>query len=103
MGYTRPAMQLTLPHKFAKSVARQRVKDALDEARPQFKGQVESHEETWDGDTLTFSFTAQGQKISGTLIVEDSQYSLDAKLPFMLRLFEGRIQAEIEKQIKQLI
>jgi hypothetical protein len=63
---------------------------------------VEIHEEKWEGDTLSFSFSAQGQLISGTLRVDDSEYVLDAKLPFMFRLFEGRIQSEIEKQLAQL-
>ncbi|MFZ2887194.1 MAG: polyhydroxyalkanoic acid system family protein [Minisyncoccia bacterium] len=96
-------MQLKLPHKQPKSKARQRVKDALEQARPQFKDQVEIHEEKWEGDVLTFSFTAQGQKISGTLTVGDAHFDLYVKLPFMLRLFEGRIKAEIEKQIKQMV
>lgn len=95
-------MQLKLPHTFSKSEAAERVKDALEKARPQFRDKVEIHEEKWEGDTLSFSFTVQGQSISGTLAVEDSEYVLDAKLPFMFRLFEGRIQAEIEKQLAQL-
>lgn len=96
-------MQIELPHKFSKSQAVQRIKDALNEARPKFQGQVEIHEEKWDGDTLTFSFTAQGQTISGTLVAEDTRYVVNAKLPLMMRLFEGRIEAAIKEQVKQLM
>jgi putative polyhydroxyalkanoate system protein len=96
-------MQISLPHKLSKFQATQRVKDALNQARPKFKDQVEIHQEEWNGDTLTFSFTGQGQKISGTLTVEDTKFALDIQLPFMLRLFEGRIKAEVEKQIQQMV
>ena len=95
-------MQIVLPHKFSRSEALQRIKDALNEARPKFKDQVEIHEEKWEGGVLTFSFTAQGYKISGTLAVEDSQYVLNAKLPLMFRLFEGTIEAKIKEQIAQM-
>ncbi len=98
-----PVMQVALPHTFSKSQAVQRVKDALDKARPQFKGHVEIHEEKWDGDVLTFSFTAQGQKISGTLTVEEAQYVLYAKLPLMYRLFEGRIESAIKEQVAKMV
>jgi hypothetical protein len=95
-------MHLKIPHTFSKQEALKRVKAALEEARPQFKDRVEIHEEQWKDDTLSFSFTAEGQNVSGTLVIEEAQFVLDAKLPFMLRLFESRIQAEIEKQVKRL-
>lgn len=96
-------MRITMPHKFSKSEAVQRVKQALDEARPQFKDEVKIHEERWQEYTLHFSFTAQMQTISGTLKAEDSEFVLDAKLPLMLRLIEGRIESAIKDKIKEML
>ena len=97
-------MQVKIPHSFKrKEDAIARVKAALDEARPQLGDKATIEEERWDGDTLHFAFTAQGQSISGQLAVEDTQFDLYAKLPLMLKLFEGKIEKAIAEQAKQML
>lgn len=96
-------MHIAVPHKFSQSEAAKRVKKALTDARPQFADKVEIHEERWQGDTLHFDFTAQTQRVSGTLVIGNAEYVIDAKLPFMLRLFEGRIEKEINAQIAKML
>lgn len=96
-------MQITIPHKFTKPQALVRVKQALVQARPQLAGKATIEEERWDEDTLTFAFVAEGQRISGTFEVRDSEFELNAKLPLMLRLFEGKIKRAIEEQTKQVL
>lgn len=97
-------MHIKVPHKFSQFEATQRVKKALDMAVPQMKkeAQLEIHEERWENTTLHFDFTAQKQRIRGTLAVEEKNYVIDAKLPLMMRLFEGRIEREIAEQVKKM-
>lgn len=96
-------MHLNIPHKFTKADATARVKKVLEDGRSQLAGKAEIEEERWDGDTLHFAFTANGQHITGELEVQDSAFVLDAKLPFMLRMFEGKIQKMIQEQSKQML
>jgi hypothetical protein len=95
-------MHIKIPHKGSKADAKAQIEKMLNEGRAQFKEQVQIHEERWEGDTLHFDITAQGQRISGRLAVEDADFVLDAKLPLMLRMFEGRIEREIGEQVKKL-
>jgi hypothetical protein len=95
-------MHLQIPHKTSKQDALTRVKHGLEEMRPKMAGQAQIHEERWDGDTLHFDVTAQSQRISGTFAVTDTEFVIDAKLPLMLKLFEGRIEREIMAQVGQL-
>jgi hypothetical protein len=95
-------MHLEIPHKTSQQAAVVRVKSALDEMRPKLQAEAEVHEERWDGDTLHFDATAQGQRISGTLEVAEKNFVIDAKLPMMLKLFEGRIEREIMQRVSQL-
>ena len=95
-------MHIVIPHKFSKAQAVDRVKKGLIEAVPHMKGQVEIESQVWEGDTLSFAFIAQKQRVAGTLAVEDSQFILDAKLPLMWRLFEGKIERAIAEQVKAL-
>lgn len=83
----------------------QRVKQMLEGARtqPEFKEKVKIEEERWENSTLHFAFTAEGQNISGTLTVTDKEFDINAKLPLILRLFEGKIKRTIEEQAKQVL
>lgn len=98
-------MQLNIPHKFTKEEAHKRVLAMLTQAKsdPQFGEKVTIDEERWEGDILNFAFTTEGQSISGTVEVKDTEFDIYAKLPFMLRMFEGKIQAAVNEQVKQLL
>jgi hypothetical protein len=92
-------MHLQIPHKTSAAAAVKRVKDGLDENRAQINQQAKITEERWEGDTFHFGVEVQGKEITGTLSVSDTDYVLDAKLPLLWRMFEGRIESEIAKQI----
>jgi hypothetical protein len=96
-------MQVTIPHKFTKDEAMSRVKLALTDAKKKLEGQGSIDEERWEGDTLHFAVSGQGQNISGTLTVTDKEFDLYAKLPLMLKLFEGRIEAAIKEQAGKML
>ena len=96
-------MQVQIPHKLSKDAAVAQVKAALNDARPKMEGQATINEERWEDNVLHFDVTAQGQRISGTLTVNDGTFDLDAKLPLMLRMFEGRIKKAIEEQTAQAL
>jgi len=98
-------MHIQFPHSFSKTDAVGRVKQMLADAkaRPELAGKVEIQEERWEGDVLHFGFTAQGQHITGQLEVKDAEFVLDAKLPLMLRLFEGKIEKMIKEQTAQIL
>lgn len=98
-------MHIQVPHKFGQQAAVERVKQALEQVKvnPQVKDQLVIEKEEWEGNTLNFAFTGQGQHIKGTLVVEEKEFIVDAKLPLMLRMFEGRIEKMIGEQVKQML
>ena len=93
-------MHIQVPHKLTKDAAVARIKKTIVEHRPQIEANAKVEEERWEGDTLHFAAKLQGKDISGTLAVTDVDYVLDAKLPLLWRMFEGRIEAEIDKQLR---
>ncbi len=96
-------MQVAIPHKFTRDTAKERVMAAMREARAKLGDQATIDKEEWQGDTLHFGITVQGQSISGTFEVRDQDFGLDAKLPLMLRMFEGRIKKAIEEQASAML
>jgi hypothetical protein len=95
-------MHVEVPHRFSKKDATNRVKMALNQSRGQILTQAPDLTTEWVGDTLNFSATIQGKAIQGTLEVGDKQFVLDAKLPLLWRMFEGKIEKAIKEQISQL-
>ena len=91
-------MHIELPHRSTKEAATARVKKALVDARPQMAGQVTMDKEEWNNSMLTFAFTTQGKQITGTLRVTDVDFIVDAKLPLLWRVFEGKIEKMIKEQ-----
>lgn len=96
-------MHVVIKHNFKKDAARERVKQALVQARTQAAGQIEGVEERWEGDTLHFAFNLQGKKIDGTLEVREGDFELNAKLPLMWRMFEGKIEKMIEARASTIV
>lgn len=95
-------MHIQIPHKFTQAQAIDRVKKGLVQAKPQLQGQVTIDKEEWQDAMLTFAFTTQGKQVTGTLKILKDEFVIDAKLPLLWRMFEGKIQKAIEEQIKAL-
>jgi len=96
-------MHLNIPHKLSKLEAAAQVRKALADAKPQMGDEMTIEKEEWQGDTLHFAFTAKGQHITGQLEVQDGAFVIDAKLPLMLRMFEGQIEKMVAEQSAQLL
>lgn len=95
-------MHIQIPHKSNKISAITKVKQALQHGRGQLAEHATIDEEHWEGDTLHFAATLQGKQITGTLKVDDKDFVVDAKLPLLWRIFEGRIERMIAEQVKSL-
>lgn len=95
-------MHIEIPNKFNQSEGVAHVKKGLTEARPKLDGQATIEKEEWQDNVLSFGVKVQGQHITGSLMVENKKFILDAKLPLLWRMFEGRIQKAIEEQVKAL-
>lgn len=95
-------MHLQIPHKSNKIAAITKVKLALQQGKSQLAAYATVDEERWEGDTLHFAATLQGKQITGTLAVTDKDFLIDAKLPLLWRIFEGRIEKMLAEQVKAL-
>ena len=96
-------MKISIPHKETQIGAITHVKKILHDARSQMAAHAVIEKEEWQGNVLTFAFTAQKQHISGTLDIRDHSFELDVKLPLMMRMFEGRIKNMIEDETKRAL
>ena len=97
-------MHFEVPHQFTQAQAVDRVKQGLVQAVPHLKqAQVTLDTQEWRGNTLDFAATLQGKQITGTVEVGEKQFIIDAKLPLLWRMFEGRIEKMIAEQAKGML
>lgn len=97
-------MHIKLPHHLkTEGAAILRAKQALNEMRSQLPKDASIDKEEWQGNVLAFAATANKITVTGTLTVTATDYDVQAKLPLMLRMFEGKIERAIKEQTAQLL
>ncbi len=95
-------MKINVPHKTTEADAIARVKKLLQENKSKIEEKASDVKTEWSGNTLHFGFTAEGNRIEGTLVAREHEYEIEARLPLMLRLFEGTIERMIKEEVKKL-
>ena len=96
-------MHFKIPHTTSKVQAIVKVKQALQDAKPQLKDHATIEKEEWQDNVLHFAANLQGKTITGELEVTDTDFVIDAKLPLLWRIFEGKIESMIAEQAKSML
>lgn len=95
-------MHFNFPHKTSVAAAKSKITSILAEHAAEIAQHAKITKQEWEGDTMHFAVDLQGKNITGTLAVTDNEYVLDAQLPLLWRMFEGRIEKEVYKQLEQM-
>ena len=65
--------------------------------------QVSDLEQSWQGNDLHFGFKTFGIQIRGVGAVSADQLQVTGELPFSAMMFKGKIEAEIQKVLADLL
>lgn len=95
-------MRIEVPHHTSKVMARQKIEARLGQLLAQFGGQAEEMDHSWSGDTLRFNGKAKGMQVEGEVEVTDDSIRINGKLPFLAKMFEGRIRQAVEKEAESM-
>lgn len=98
-----PKMTMTIPYQISEDEALTRIKGMINEMKDQHGDKVSNLQENWQGNTGTFSLTAQGFKTGGTLTVEPKQIVLNGDIPWAAKPFQGMIEATIRERVDRLL
>jgi Putative polyhydroxyalkanoic acid system protein (PHA_gran_rgn). len=91
-------MRIAVPHNTTRERARKKVEERIGQLLSQFGGHAQDLEHGWEGDTLRFKGKAKGLAVSGSAEVTDATVVIDAKLPLMAKMFEGKIREAVERE-----
>jgi hypothetical protein len=98
-----PGSTVTVPHQLGKDEALRRIKGMLDEAQNKGGGRISDLQETWAGDTGTYSFKASGFKVSGSIEVRDTDVEIDIDYPMAARPFKSTIESTLRDRTEALL
>jgi hypothetical protein len=94
-----PSLKLTFPHQLGQEEAVARLKNLLTRVQEKYQAQVSDLHQAWNGNTLNFSFSTYGFKVSGDVIVQPTEVQLDGQIPIAAMMFKGKIESAIRDQL----
>ena len=94
-----PSLKLNHPHQLGQAEAVSRMHHLLARVKEKYQDQVSDLKESWNDNSLTFSFSTYGFKISGDVAVLPSEVRLDGQIPIAALVFKGRIENAIRDQL----
>ena len=96
-------LTISIPHRLPRAEARRRVQSQVAQLKQQYGSAVGNFQETWTGDTMTFTLTAAGIGITGHVFVEDQAVRVEVPLPWPLATLIGGLRQQIEQQGRKLL
>lgn len=85
-----------IPHKLGREGARTRIEAGIGKLAGMFPGGTVT-EQHWEGDALSFTVQAMGQRVASRLELFDDRVRAELDLPPFLRLFADKIRAKLQK------
>lgn len=98
-----PELKMSLPHRLPQDEALNRIKGLLRQVKLQYADRISDLHEEWTGNTGTFSFTAMGFSVTGTLNVKACEVELNGNLPVAAIFFKGKIESTIRERATTLL
>jgi hypothetical protein len=99
--FAMPSLKLAFPHQLGQPEAVARLKNLLTRVKDKYQDQVSDLKESWNENTLTFSFSTYGFKVGGDIVVEPSEVRLDGQIPFAAMMFKGKIENALRDQLER--
>jgi hypothetical protein len=90
-------ISISIAHQLGRAEARRRVEAGFANLLRQLPGSGGACNERWDGDRMTFSVSALGQRVSGVVDVLDAAVTMELELPGVLGVIASGLQARLQK------
>jgi hypothetical protein len=94
---------LTIPHELGRAEARKRIDEGFASLWQHMGAVAGALSKTWTGDRLNFGFAALGQKITGTIDVEDRAIRLEVLLPSLLAMIADKVKRRLNSEGQLLL
>jgi hypothetical protein len=88
---------ISIPHQLGRLEARRRIQSGFANLMQQMPGSGAAITEQWEGDRLSFSVGLLGQRVAGSIDVQDAAVTMIIELPGVLGMLAGRLKGRLQK------
>ena len=97
------SLKMNIPHELSQAEALARIRGMLSQLKEEQRDKISNVEEQWKDETGKFQFSAMGFDLSGVINVTPHSVDIDARIPFAVSLFQGRIKEIINNKATELL
>ena len=94
---------MSVPHQLSQQDAMTRIRTLLEKLKTENPGRIDNLREEWADNVGTFSFSAMGFPVSGTLAVTPTDIQLSGDLPMAAAFFKSKIEKTIRDRAAELL
>ena len=94
---------MSVPHKLSQEDAMKRIKGLLENVKREHSDKISDVREQWTDNVGTFSLSAMGFAVSGTIAVTPTDVQVSGELPFAASFFKNRIETTIRERATELL
>jgi hypothetical protein len=98
-----PKLKLEIPHTLSADEAKSRLERFIESLQNKFQDKVSDLEQSWNNNTLSFSFKSFGFKVAGAIASLENKLDVNGEIPFTAMMFKGKIESEIREQLARLM
>lgn len=96
-------MKITVKHDFTQETAIDCAENIFKNLSEKFKDEFSNLKQERKGNNIDFSFKIRGMSISGKMIITENEVSVESKLPFAARMFQGMIENKIKENADEMM
>ena len=97
-------MKIDYRHDLTSEEAYERINNLLVDLQRKYSDKISNAEKSWNPEhtQMDYSMEIMGSKIKGQVHLRDCQITLEGKLPFMAKMFSGKIEEMVRKRLEDL-
>jgi len=97
-------MKIYYQHNLTSEEAYRRINNLLLNLQKKYSDKISNPKTSWNSEhtQMDYSMEIMGSKIKGQVHLKDCQITLEGKLPFMAKMFSGKIEGMVKKQLEDL-
>jgi hypothetical protein len=97
------SLDISIPHNLSQADAMKRIKGLLEKVKREHSDKIGDLREQWTDNVGTFSLSAMGFSVAGTVTVTPTHVQLSGDLPFAASFFKSRIETTIRERATELL
>jgi hypothetical protein len=98
-----PKFHLEVPHNLTADEAKSRLERFVESLQAKFQDKVSDLTQSWNDNTLSFSFKTFGFKVGGAIASLEKKLDVSGDIPIAAMMFKGKIETEIREQLSRLM